>query len=164
MAVRKWVILTLFMRAWLGGAFSHYRRKTRLDLGYLAEFLIFFSGKGPNNIAAFRLKIARTQVPLQPFEPTGGWNLNLVFWRPWRRRHTFGLVCLARPKWMLELEFLADFYIFCRACTHVSGELFRFEIRRSPKKLRPSENGSFWRFLRARGLEEPFQVIVGKPG
>ena len=60
MAVGKWVIFPLFTRAWLGGAFLHYRRKTRLDLGDLAEFLIYFSGKGPDNIAAFRLKIGRT--------------------------------------------------------------------------------------------------------
>ena len=42
-AVGRLVILTLFKRAWLGGALANYRLKTQLDLGDLAEFLIFFT-------------------------------------------------------------------------------------------------------------------------
>ena len=65
---------------------------------------------------------------------------------------------------MLNLEFLADFRTYGKAFTHVSAELFKFEIGRFRKKLQPSEDRSFSRFLRAHGWEEPFRIIVGKTG
>ena len=67
-----------------------------------------------------------------------------------------GLFFLPRQKYDLELKFLDDFHICCTELPHVSRNVSRFEIARFKKKLRPSENGSFWRFLRARGWEEPF--------
>ena len=61
MAVRRYAIFPLFAYADLGGAFSPYRLETWLDCTYLAEFLIFFTENVPNNIAASRLKIGRTE-------------------------------------------------------------------------------------------------------
>ena len=63
-AVGRYVIFPLFNCAYLGGPFSHCHPKTWLDLVDLAEFLIFFSGKAPDNIAASRLEIRHTYVPL----------------------------------------------------------------------------------------------------
>ena len=63
MAVRRYVIFPLFTRAYLEGAFLHYRLKTWLEAANLAEFSIFFSGKTPDNIAASILKIGRTYGP-----------------------------------------------------------------------------------------------------
>ena len=40
------------------------------------NFWYFFTKKVPNNIAASRLKISHTYVPLQPFEAMACWNLN----------------------------------------------------------------------------------------
>ena len=90
-------------------------------------------------------------------------NLDRLLWQPWRRRHTFGLVCRPRQKWMLKLEFLAHFCICGRAFTHVSGELFKFKIRYFYKKIRLSEERSFSRFLSAYTWEELFEVIIWKP-
>ena len=61
MAVQRYAIFPLFAYADLGGAFSPYRLETWLDCTDLAEFLIFFTKKGPSNIAASRLKIGRTK-------------------------------------------------------------------------------------------------------
>ena len=69
--------------------------KTRLEVSDLAEFLIFFTKKVPDNIAALRLKIGRSYAVLQPFKATSCWNLNQLFWPLSRWRQTFGLVCLA---------------------------------------------------------------------
>ena len=95
MAVRRHGIFPDFKHAYLGGAFWHDRLKTRPDITDWAEFLIFFTKKGPGNIAALRLKIGRTYATLQPFEATMGWNLNQLFWPLPRWPQTFGLVCLA---------------------------------------------------------------------
>ena len=95
MAVRRYAIFPLFAYADLGGAFSPLRLETWLDCTYLADFLIFFTKKGPGNIAALRLKIGRTYLTLQPIEATMGWNLNQLFWPLPRWPQTFGLVCLA---------------------------------------------------------------------
>ena len=61
----------------------------------------------------------------------------------------FGLFWLPRQKYDLELDFLADFHIFCRELPHVSRNASRFEVARFKKKLRPSEDTSFSRFLSA---------------
>ena len=95
MAVRRYAIFPLFAYADLGGAFLPYRLETWLDCTYLAEFLIFFTKKGPGNLAASRLKIGRTYAPLQPFKAKSGPNLNQLFWPLVRWRCTFGLGCLA---------------------------------------------------------------------
>ena len=114
----------LFAYANLGGAFSHFHLKAWLELADLAEFLTFFTKKGPSNIAASRLKIGRTYASLQPIEATMGWNLNRLFWpMPWWRR-TFGLVCLAGQQNMFQLEFWAHFRTQGRAYTHVCAEVF----------------------------------------
>ena len=65
-----------FKCTYLGGGFSHCCPNTWPDQVDLAEFLIFFTKKVPNNIAASRLKIGHTYVPLQPFEAMTCWNLN----------------------------------------------------------------------------------------
>ena len=57
MAIRRYVIFPLFTRAYLEGAFLHYRLKTWLEWADLAEFFDIFFKKNPDNIAAFRLKI-----------------------------------------------------------------------------------------------------------
>ena len=77
MAVRRYVIFPLFTRAYLEGAFLHYRLKTWLEWADLAEI---FTKKAPDNIAAFGLKIGRTYTPLQPFKVTGCWNLDRLMW------------------------------------------------------------------------------------
>ena len=76
----------------------------------------------------------------------------------------FGLFLLAWQKYHLELEFFADFHIFCRELPHVSREVSRFEIGRFKKKLWSSEDTSFSRFLSVHTWEEPFHIIVWKPG
>ena len=131
--------------------------------GFGCIFYILYK-KAPDNIAAFRLKIGRSQVPLQPFKLMGCWNLDRLLWQPWRRRHTFGLVCLARQKWMLKLDFFANVRIYGRAYTHISAELFMLQIGRFKKKLRRSEDTSISRFLRTHTWEEPSHIIIWKPG
>ena len=164
MAVGRKVIFPLFKCVYLGGAFWGNHLKTQIEVPDLAEFLIFFTKKAPDNIAAFGLKIGRINAPLQPFKLTDCWNLDRLLWPPWRWCHTYGMVCLAHQKWMLKLEFLAHFRICGRAFTHVSAELFKFEIGCFYKKLRPSEDWSFWRFLHAHSWEEPFHIFVWKTG
>ena len=66
----------LFSAHTWGGALWNDRLKTWLDCTDLAEFLIFFTKKGPSNIAASRVKIGRTYASLQPIEATMDWNLN----------------------------------------------------------------------------------------
>ena len=64
MAVRRYVIFPLFKRAYLGGAFYSYFSETQLEVSDLAEFLIFFTKKAPDDIATLRLKIGCTYAPL----------------------------------------------------------------------------------------------------
>ena len=66
----------------MGGAVSGYHLKTWLEVPDLAEFLIFFTKKVPDNIATSRLKIGRSQVQLQLFKPRDGWNLNRLLRQP----------------------------------------------------------------------------------
>ena len=110
--------------------------------GFGGIFNIFYK-KAPDNIAIFRLKTGRSYAQLQPFKLTGCWNLDRLLWPPWRWRHTYRMVCLPYQKLMLKLEFLAHFRIFCRAHTHVSGELFGFEIRCFYKKYGRWKKGHF---------------------
>ena len=79
---RSYINFMLFAPAYLGGAISHYRQKTKLEWANLTEFLIFLQKKVPGNIAAFRLKIAHSWEPLQPFQPAGCWNLKPLLWQP----------------------------------------------------------------------------------
>ena len=123
MAVRRYAIFPLFAYADPGGAFSPYRLETWLDCTYLAEFLIFFTKKGPGNIAASRLKIGRTYAPLQPFKAKLCWNLNRLFWPLLRRRRTFAPLRLTSQISLFQLEFSDDFRTQGRAYTHVSAEL-----------------------------------------
>ena len=76
----------------------------------------------------------------------------------------FGLFWLPRQKYDLELDFLADFHIFCRELPHISRNASRFEIERFRKKLRPSEDTSFSRFLTEHTWEDPFRTVTQKPG
>ena len=62
----------------------------------------------------------------------------------------------------LRIGFFADFHIFCRALTHVSREVSRFEIGRFKKKLWPLEDTPFSRFLIAHSWEEPFSHLYLK--
>ena len=160
MAVRRYAIFPLFAYADLGGAFSPYRLKTRPDFTDLAENLIFFTKKGPGNIAALRLQIGRTYAPLQPFEATMGWNLNQLFWPLPRWRRTFGLVCLAGQKNMFQLEFLAHFRTQGKAYTHVFTEVFGFQIACIEKKLWPFEDTAFFPIFSAHTWGEPFGMIA----
>ena len=130
----------------------------------MAEFLIFFSGKTPGNIAASRLKIGRTYAPLQPFKAKLCWNLNRLFWPLLRRRRTFAPLRLTSQISLFQLEFFDDFRTQGRAYTPVSAELCKLKIAGFEKKLRPSEDRSFSRFLRAHTWEEPFGIITRKPG
>ena len=160
MAVRRYVIFSLFTRAYLEGAFLHYRLKTWLEVSDLAEFLIFFTKKAPDDIATFRLKIGRSYAVLQPFKATSCWNLNLLFWRQSKRRCTFELVCLPHENSILKFEFFDDFPTYGRAHTLISAELLQLQIGRFKKKLWPSEDKSFSHFLCAHTWEEPFCIIV----
>ena len=74
-----------FKCTYLGGGFSHCCPNTWPDQVDLAEFLIFFTKKVPNNIAASRLKIGHTYVPLQPFEAMACWigiSTSYLVWQP----------------------------------------------------------------------------------
>ena len=70
----------------------------------------------------------------------------------------FGLFWLPCQKYDLELDFLADFHIFCRELPHVSRNASRFEIARIKKKLRPPEDKSFYRFLTTHTWETLFTL------
>ena len=56
-------------------------------------------------------------------------------WPPLAETHLSGLFWLPRRKHDLELEFLADFHIFCTKFCPDRSELFQFKIRRLYKKL-----------------------------
>ena len=47
----------------------------------------------------------------------------------------------------VKIEIFGDFRIYGRAYTPVSAELFKFEIGRFWKKLKPSEDTAFSRFF-----------------
>ena len=57
---------------------------------------------------------------------------------------------------MLELEFFSDIHIYYTELPHVFRELVQFEIGHSYKKLWPSEDMSFSRFLSAHYLGGAF--------
>ena len=62
------------------------------------------------------------------------------------------------------MEFLADFHICCTELPPVSRNVSGFEIERFKKKLRLSEDTSFFPFLSAHTWAKPFHTVAQKPG